>query len=766
MHAEKEYDPQTPYLTYKIFNVEAPIARQDITAGGYDLVIAANVLHATKNIRQTLRNAKAALRNNGLILLNELSSNTLFLHLTFGLLEGWWLYQDPELRIPGCPGLSSKTWRAVLEREGFRSVFFPAQEAHDWGQQIIAAESDGVARQKQQLKPSAPPVKKKSKTKPGRSYTGSRTPQPSTAQDRQTKTMQREAGVDVTDQMIEDHVRTIVRECIADALKMEEERIQDDRSFSEYGVDSIIAVSLVNLINKQCNITLQTTVLFDYNNVDELVRHIIQEHQSILVSSLQENVPVPGQTGMESRGDAIGAGGEKLDHTYHSIKRTGKRNRFQIQDRESHQDFIIKEDQPIYHRVVIERPGGIDDLKVTESVVPGLEANEVCIAVRAFSLNFGDLLCVKGLYPVMPPYPFTPGFEASGIVVNVGNAVTSVHKGDAVVAIMGETLGAHASLITCSQEQVFQKPGSLSFEEACALPVVALTMIDAFGKVRLKQGERILIQTATGGIGLIALQLAQHYGAEVYATAGSQHKLDYLKKLGVPYRINYQETNFEKEIQRLTRGRGVDVVINTLAGDAIQKGMNCLSPGGRYIEIAMTALKSAKTIDLSVLNNNQTFYSIDMGKLGLKNPETVKLYREEMGRLVEQGIIHPTICQVFPLNQVKEAYQFLENRKNIGKIVVSIPGAYQFRETTLVSSTSGIEHEFMTPASKPQDTIAIIGMSGRFAKSKTVKELWQHLAKGTDLIEEVSRWDLSRYYPDSSGEEKSLWQFFRKYRSI
>ena len=147
MHAERQYAPSNPYLTCRLFNVEAPIAGQGIPAGAYDLVIAANVLHATRDIRQTLRNAKAVLKNHGLILLNELARNTLFTHLTFGLLDGWWLYEDAELRLPGCPGLSSHSWQKVLEQEGFHSVMFPVQAAHDLGCQIIVAESDGIVRQ-------------------------------------------------------------------------------------------------------------------------------------------------------------------------------------------------------------------------------------------------------------------------------------------------------------------------------------------------------------------------------------------------------------------------------------------------------------------------------------------------------------------------------------------------------------------------------------------------------------------------------------------
>ena len=145
-HAREVYGPDIPYLCCSILDVEKPVAAQGIDAGSYDLVIAANVLHATRNIRRTLRNVKGALRTNGLLLLNEISGKSLLTHLTFGLLEGWWLYEDANLRIPGCPGLSSEGWRRVLEQEGFRSILYPVPEAHALGQQIVAAESDGVVR--------------------------------------------------------------------------------------------------------------------------------------------------------------------------------------------------------------------------------------------------------------------------------------------------------------------------------------------------------------------------------------------------------------------------------------------------------------------------------------------------------------------------------------------------------------------------------------------------------------------------------------------
>ena len=403
-----------------------------------------------------------------------------------------------------------------------------------------------------------------------------------------------------------------------------------------------------------------------------------------------------------------------------------------------------------YRKLLLDRPGDIDGIRLVSAPVPGPGANQVQIAVRAYALNFGDLLCVRGLYPHMPDYPFTPGFEVSGVVVAVGADVRNVRVGDEVIALADEAMGGQATLLTCDAWTAIAKPSALSFEQACALPAASLTMIDAFRKAQLRRGERILIQSAAGGTGLIAVQLAGHYGAEIYATAGSQGKLAYLADLGVEHRINYLEADFEKEIARLTDGRGIDVVINTVGGDAIQKGMRCLAPGGRYIEIAMTALKSARAIDLSILNSNQSFYSIDMRKLGSDRPELVKEYFDELMELVTQGIITPTISRVFPFDQFKEAHRWLDNRQNIGKVVVSIPEHYQLQVSDFAASPgpSGDAVKVNTSHSEP---IAIIGVSGRFAGSETVEQLWSHLANGNCLIEEVSRWQKSQLYPEGAG---------------
>jgi polyketide synthase PksN len=283
-HAEKEYGPENPYLTYQIFNVEAAVAGQGITAGGYDIVIAANVLHATKNILQTLRNTKAILKKNGLLLLNEISGNSLFTHLTFGLLEGWWLYEDPEFRIPGCPGLAPGTWQEVLESEGFRSVFFPVQEAHPLGQQIVIAESDGVVRQKQPLKTGGASGKRSI----GINH---KSTQPPAAQDHHGVSIQGNAGV--TDQMMADHLRGVIIGKVSESLKVAFDVIDVDDSFADYGVDSIIGVNLVQDINQTLKIELETTSLFEYSSVNQLTTYILSRFKDVILESFGQN---PKQT--------------------------------------------------------------------------------------------------------------------------------------------------------------------------------------------------------------------------------------------------------------------------------------------------------------------------------------------------------------------------------------------------------------------------------------------------------------------------------------
>ncbi len=268
IHAEKEYGRENPYLTYEIFNVEMPAAGQKVSIGGYDIAIAANVLHATKNIRQTLRNTKAILRKNGLVLLNEISRNNLFAHLTFGLLEGWWLYEDQELRIPGCPGLYPETWRVVLGSEGFHSIFFPAEKMHDLGQQIIVAGSDGVVRQKQAFKPAVLPVNRRT----GAKVLEKRHPS--------QKPPNAKAG-GASQELLKEKAAAYIKKTVGEILRIPVGRIDSSMPLEKYGLDSILVIQLFNAFRKVLD-NVSSTLLFEYPTIDALVEHFIKTQKDSL----------------------------------------------------------------------------------------------------------------------------------------------------------------------------------------------------------------------------------------------------------------------------------------------------------------------------------------------------------------------------------------------------------------------------------------------------------------------------------------------------
>ncbi|WP_343997016.1 SDR family NAD(P)-dependent oxidoreductase, partial [Ideonella azotifigens] len=276
LHAERKYGPDHPYLDYRLFDVGCPLAGQGVEAGSYDLAIATNVLHATRDIRESLRNAKALLRPNGLLVLNELSRCELWTHLTFGLLDGWWLYEDEALRIPSSPSLAPERWDTVLREEGYRHVLFPAAAQHALGQQVVVAESDGVTVQRQPVRaaaslPAAPARIAPAPAPVPAAVARSRNeaaPGPSTAQVTATSALLREKCVQQ------------FKKLVGQTLKMPLDRIDAGTGLDAYGIDSILVLELSNGLRqafKDLGIesAVSPTLFFEYASVDSLADHFI-----------------------------------------------------------------------------------------------------------------------------------------------------------------------------------------------------------------------------------------------------------------------------------------------------------------------------------------------------------------------------------------------------------------------------------------------------------------------------------------------------------
>jgi acyl transferase domain-containing protein/enoyl-CoA hydratase/carnithine racemase/NAD(P)-dependent dehydrogenase (short-subunit alcohol dehydrogenase family)/acyl carrier protein len=260
-HAQTNYLPDHPYIVCRRLDIEQPIEEQGIEIGSYDLVIATNALHATKDIRNTLRHAKAALCKDGFIIVSEMCDSSLTTHLTFGLLDGWWLFEDAELRIPGCPGLYPETWQRVLEEEGFSSVLLPGKEAQALGNQVVIAQSDGVLRlglraNKDQLR-GAHCEEVRPEVAP-----------------REARRPQRNAAKPPRDVSV--HIRGGILECLSATLKIPEDSIETDIAFSDYGIDSILGVNFIDQINGRFRIALNTAIIFEYSSIDRLSRYVVE----------------------------------------------------------------------------------------------------------------------------------------------------------------------------------------------------------------------------------------------------------------------------------------------------------------------------------------------------------------------------------------------------------------------------------------------------------------------------------------------------------
>ena len=285
LHAERAYGPGNPYLQFQLFNVERPLSEQSIPLGSYDIAIAANVLHATKNMRATLRNAKAALKRNGALLINEITVNNLFIHLTFGLTEGWWLAEDPHLRLEGCPAVSIDTWKTLLKDEGFDRVYWPAAIAKDLGQQIIVARSDGLIRQPQPGEPPHPaPVTRKT--------IKGETPR------------ERPDSAPPAEDMLAGSLRRVIAEQLNINLRVPVEQISYVDSFADYGVDSISGVQLIHQINAVLGINLETTHLYDFSSINRLADYILSEWRAAVTARLTPPQPVAPETDFGSDGQA------------------------------------------------------------------------------------------------------------------------------------------------------------------------------------------------------------------------------------------------------------------------------------------------------------------------------------------------------------------------------------------------------------------------------------------------------------------------------
>lgn len=299
------------------------------------------------------------------------------------------------------------------------------------------------------------------------------------------------------------------------------------------------------------------------------------------------------------------------------------------------------------------------------------QGDQVEVRVAAAGLNFSDVLKAMGVYPGLDGAAPVIGGECVGYVTAIGDDVDSLEIGQRVIAFGPGTFGSHLGTIA---DLVVPIPDTLPDNEAATFGIAYLTAWHSLCEVgRLSPGERVLIHSATGGVGMAAVSIAKMIGARIYTTAGSDAKREMLSSLGVDYVGDSRTVDFADEILELTDGYGVDIVLNSLAGEAIQRGVQILAPGGRFIELGKKDVHANANLGLAALAKSASFSVVDLD-LNLKlQPAKYRELLQEILEHVADGTLEVLPVTEFGLRDAADGFRLMASGKHTGKIVISIP---------------------------------------------------------------------------------------------
>ena len=322
--------------------------------------------------------------------------------------------------------------------------------------------------------------------------------------------------------------------------------------------------------------------------------------------------------------------------------------------------------------VAVPKPGGSDALVPSERPVPQPSGDEVLIKVAAAGLNRADLMQRQGKYPPPPGAPDFPGLEVSGTVVRVGSAVKSFREGDPVCALLQG--GGYAEYCVAPVGQVLPIPAGVSLHNAAALPEAYFTVwSNVYQQGALQAGEKLLVHGGSSGIGTVAIQLAVAFGNEVFVTAGSQEKCTFCESLGAAKAINYKTQDFVAEVMHATSKAGVNVVLDMVAGEYVQRNLDVLAARGRLLIIATQGGPRAQISVLPVITRRLVI----TGSALRPQPVAFKAQIKEelltrVWPLFGSGKLHPVIDRVFSLADASQAHARMESSEHIGKILLRV----------------------------------------------------------------------------------------------
>ncbi|MFC8870218.1 SDR family NAD(P)-dependent oxidoreductase [Streptomyces sp. NPDC057148] len=680
------------FIEYRTLDLNRDPREQGWTEGSFDVVIASNVLHATEDVRGALGRLSFLLTDDGHLLLQEMH-DTAACALVFGLLKSFWGRTDLAER-PRTPLLPRERWRELLKETGFGDVAHtdvgsglervasvlsarraprpratavpPLPRAGEGSAWIVVGEPDcalsaGLAASLEAAGGTV--LRTGPDTGPG-AWTGllaGAGPDASTV-----------AVVLVTDPgapcpgATASTAREITDRCVRYTAALRDasallSRLPSDVSRALWllaptagarpapepaSVPAAAAWGAArSLANEHARITVRRLAA-DYDGGPEAVRRIVAE---LLDPGEEDEIVTTGHGRFVTR----------------------------VTDRPAGPASCTTQ-KPGGYALHVRRPGPAYDLVWRPAPAPAPPGpGEVSLEVRAAGLNYRDVLQAQS---VLPPQPATAagdehpvGYECAGIVTAVGAGVSSLTPGDRVCALFRGALRSH---LTVDARAVCRVPDAMDLTAAATLPLAFLTAQYGLGHVaRLSRGQTVLVHAAAGGVGLAAVQYAQRVGARVFATAGTEHKRNLLRLLGADLVADSRTLDFAEQVLEATGGRGVDVVLNSLSGEAVTRSLELLKPGGHFVELGKRDLVANERLLLGPFQRALSFCAVDLNEMVLEDPDQAGQHVGPLAEGIADGTFQPVPHWVRPAAEAAEAFRLLQHSHHVGKLVVAFDEA-------------------------------------------------------------------------------------------
>jgi NADPH2:quinone reductase len=322
--------------------------------------------------------------------------------------------------------------------------------------------------------------------------------------------------------------------------------------------------------------------------------------------------------------------------------------------------------------VEVASPGPPEALRPARRPVPRPGAGEALLRVAAAGVNYPDLLQRQGKYPPPPGASDIPGLEVAGEVVDLGEGVTGLTRGERVCALLAG--GGYAEYCVAPVPQCLPAPRGLDDVAAAAIPETFFTVwTNVFDRGRLRSGETLLVHGGSGGVGTTAIQLGRAFGARVFATAGSPEKCGACESLGAEKAIDHRREDFVAVIRERTDGRGVDVILDVLGGDALARNLDCLAVDGRLVQIAFLKGARAEVNLAPILQRRLVITGSTLRPRTVQEKGAIAwALHGSVWPMLERGTVRPVVHATFPLAQAAEAHRLMESRGHVGKIVLTL----------------------------------------------------------------------------------------------